>query len=288
MCYGRRVIPAAFRSQRALVVLNVAAVGFALAAATAAVSAAMFTNLPGAAAFIAGLPTWIIGTGWALLLRWPKTVGNSSFRWGWVASMPLAMLNASIAAALLFATRANLGAMHPTELLIGALLGATIGAMFWVPALIATLVCFGLPIAHAQRLAKKGLAGEERGEWIVGLVCTAMSVAALALSFAVDTRPGDLMGLSVLRAFAALGTITGGAATVLARARAARRRAFVAEAEAGRAPGYRVDDTSEGKVLVRVVSQGEGYRVADFEEELFELDAQGEATRPRHLPGVGG
>ena len=39
---------------------------------------------------------------------------------------------------------------------------------------------------------------------------------------------------------------------------------------------------------MRVVSQGEGYRVADFEEELFELDAQGEATRPRQLPDVGG
>lgn len=282
------MIPAAFRSQRALVVLNVAAVGLALAAATAAVFAVVFSSVAGATALVTGLPTWIIGTGWALLLRWPKTVGKSSFRWGWVASMPLAMLNASIAAALLFATRPNVGAMHPTELLIGALLGATIGAMFWVPALIATLVCFGLPIAHAQRLAKKGLAGEERGEWIVGLVCTVMSVAALAVSFAVDTpRGADLAGLSVLRAFAALGALTGGAAAVLARARAARRRAFVAEAEAGRAPGYRVDDTSEGKVLVRVVSQGEGYRVADFEEELFELDAQGEATRPRHLPGVG-
>ena len=286
MCYGRRVIPAAFRSQRALVVLNVAAVGFALAAATAAVFAAVFSSTP--MALIAGLPTWILGTGWALLLRWPKTVGKSSFRWGWVASMPLAMLNASIAAALLFGTRANVGAMHPTELLIGALLGATIGAMFWVPALIITLLCFGLPIAHAQRLAKKGLAGEERGEWIVGLVCTVMSLSALALSFAVDIRGGDLMGLSLMRAFAALGTLTGGAATVLARARAVRRRAFVAEAEAGRTPGYRVDDTSEGKVLVRVVSQGEGYRVADFEEELFELDAQGEATRPRQLPDVGG
>ena len=51
--------------------------------------------------------------------------------------------------------------------------------------------------------------------------------------------------------------------------------------------GYRVDTTDEGKVLVRIAAQGKGYRVADFEEEeVFELDAQGEALRPKHRDGV--
>jgi hypothetical protein len=45
----------------------------------------------------------------------------------------------------------------------------------------------------------------------------------------------------------------------------------------------RVDATEEGKVLVRIVAQGKGYRVADFEEDVFELDEHGEAVRPKAL-----
>jgi hypothetical protein len=209
-------------------------------------------------------------------------VGNSSFRWGWAASAPLAIVNASIASGLLFVFDGG----HPNagRFLLGAILGATAGAIVWIPALVVTLVCFGIPIASAQRLAKRGLAGEERGEWMVGMACVAMSLLGLLLSFVARVPPWDHEpGLWISRAFAMLGIFGGGAATLLARAREARRRRFVADAEAGKTPGYRVDATDEGKVLVRIVSQGEGYRVADFEEELFELDAEGAATRPKHL-----
>jgi hypothetical protein len=166
-----------------------------------------------------------------------------------------------------------------------AFLGATLGAIVWIPALIATLVCFGVPIARAQRLAKKGLAGEERGEWIVGLVCVVISLVGLVISYVwapklgIGDRGGT--GIEAPRLMALLGLVAGMASTTLARAREARRRVFVAGAEAGNIAGYRIDATDEGKVLVRVVSQGKGYRVADFEEEVFELDAEGEATRPK-------
>src|SRR5262249_2877163 len=160
------------------------------------------------------------------------------------------------------------GRHGPAEFLVGAIMGATIGAIFWVPALIATLLCFGVPIAWAQRLAKKGLAGEERGEWIVGLVCAVIGVVAalISLRMRADDAFASVAGVGMPRAFAPLGGLAGAAATGLALAREARRRRFVAEAEAGKIAGYRVDPTEEGKVLVRVVSQGKGYRVADFEE----------------------
>ena len=45
--------------------------------------------------------------------------------------------------------------------------------------------------------------------------------------------------------------------------------------------GFRVDATPEGKALVRVSSFGQGYRVADFSEEVFLLDESGEATESR-------
>jgi hypothetical protein len=222
---------------------------------------------------------------WAWLLRRPGTVGKTSIRWGWVASIPLAMLNAGLTLALLMnASKSfDLG-----RFLLAGLFGATFGVILWLPALLATLVCFGLPIARAQRLAKKGLAGEERGEWIVGLTCLVMSAVGLLIAFGADPHPNLDGNPEVLlpRLFALLGLLAGATSTGLARAREARRRSFVAEAEAGKIPGYRIEATEEGKVLVRIVSQGKGYRVADFEQEVFELDAEGEAMRPKHVDDV--
>jgi hypothetical protein len=140
------------------------------------------------------------------------------------------------------------------------------------------MICFGLPIASAQNHARKGLAGEERGERIVGVACLVMGLLAAALAW--TSLPVNEEGMWLPRLLAVLGALGGGTAAVLARAREGRRRKFVARAEAGEVPGYRIEATEEGKVLIRVVSQGEGYRVADFEEEVFELDAAGEAKKP--------
>jgi hypothetical protein len=283
------MIPPPFRTLRALEVLNIGAVALALAGVTGVVLTLAVHNAgaDGAISAFAGAPTLVCGLLWAWLLRRPATVGESSIRWGWVASIPLAMANAGLTLSTLVALTSS---VDLGKGLFAAFLGATFGAIVWVPALLATLVCFGLPIAWAQRLAKKGLAGEERGEWIVGLVCALMSLVGLIISYvwAPKLRVGGIggTGIGAPRLIALLGLVAGVASTTLARAREARRRAFVADAEAGKIVGYRIDATDEGKVLVRVVSQGKGYRVADFEEEVFELDAEGEATRPTRAKGV--
>jgi hypothetical protein len=167
-------------------------------------------------------------------------------------------------------------------------MGVTFGAPIWIGALVGTLVCFGLPIAWAQRAAKKGLAGEERGESIVGLACVALSLMGFLLTLGgADLQYVHHGSLSIwmARAFAALGGLAGGASASLAFARAARRRRFVKDAEAGKIAGYRVDPTMEGKVLVRVVAQGQGYRVADFEEDVFEISAEREAVQAQRVQG---
>ena len=274
------MIPAPFRSRGVLRVLNVAAVGCALAAVVGAGFGRLFDD-PGLAAMVTGGSTLLIGTVWATALRWRRTVGASSFRLGWALSMPLAMLNASLACGALF----SLGppGNGPASFFGGALMGATVGVIAWMPALIGTMLCFGVPIAWAQKLAKKGLAGEERGEWIVGLVCVVIGVLGAALAGGRMDKPLAETGTLIMRALGLSGALMGGVATLLAIARERRRRQFVADAEAGKVTGYRVDPTKEGKVLVRVVNQGKGYRVADFEEQVFELDEQGEATRPKTL-----
>ena len=44
---------------------------------------------------------------------------------------------------------------------------------------------------------------------------------------------------------------------------------------------FRIDPTPEGQALVRIVSQGEAYRVADYEEEVAALDDEGNVTETR-------
>lgn len=277
------MVPTSFQTPRTLAVLNTGAVGLALAAVVAPVFGVVVSYDPLGA--YAGLPTLLCGVLWAWLLRRPQTVGRTSIRWGWVTSIPLAMLNAGLSCGLLM----TIGA-HPTpeRFLGGMVLGATFGVIIWLPSLLATLLCFGVPIARAQRLAKNGLAGAEHGEWIVGFVCVTMSVVGLLLSLTMDQAPMrvDETQFWMAYLFGILGALAGASSTTLAWLRGVRRRAFVAAAEAGNVKGYRVDTTREGKVLVRVAAQGKGYRVADFEEEVFELDAQGEALRPKHLDDV--
>ncbi len=256
------IVPTPFRAQQNLARLNVAAVGLSLAAATAAVMHGV-GNAPLAIFF----PTAIIGALWAWILRTQATltVFGKKRNVGWLVSPALAAMNsAAIGALLLFEPRQVFGSMAA-----GALVGATVGAIFWIPALLLTLLFFGLPIARARRLAERGLAGEERGEITVGLVCFAISAFALVRA---PQIPAVAIG-------GALGAIAGGLASASALARARRRRAFVEAAEAGSLPGYRVEETREGKVLLRVAEK-KSYRVADFEEELFDLDAEGEAIRP--------
>jgi hypothetical protein len=93
----------------------------------------------------------------------------------------------------------------------------------------------------------------------------------------------EVLDQVVLWGTASVAFVAGGVAAALAHARERRRRDFVARAEAGDVKGFRVDASAEGKVLVRVTSQGEGYRVADFQEEVFLLDEEGRATKARAI-----
>lgn len=267
-----------------------AAVGAALAAATAATFSFVDPSFSG---IVTGIPTFLLGLVWAWALGFPQTVGKSKLRWGWVLSVPLAAANGALAAGLLLAMGSSQDVFDPRGFLFGAALGATFGVFVWVPALAATLVAFGLPIAYAQNQAQKGLAGAERGEKIVGAVCAALAVAALSATLRDPVEhPGIdhlvnkretlvAAGVVLTRAMAALAVVAGGLAAGLASRREALRRTFVAEVEQGKVPGFRVDATSEGKALVRVSSLGQGYRVSDFAEELYLLDEEGAATESR-------
>ena len=72
----------------------------------------------------------------------------------------------------------------------------------------------------------------------------------------------------------------GGAAAIIATRREATRRRFVARVEADEVPGLRVEPRTFGKVLVRVESQVDTYRLPPkCDEELFELDDEGRVMR---------
>lgn len=261
-----------FRTRRAIESLTVGAIGASLAAVTGAIFAALWST-SGDRSIVAAsvLSTLVLGTAWAQLLRWRKTLGRTGLRMGWLLSIPLAAANAGLAAGLFFASQP--GGSRVTSFLLGCAAGVTVGAIVWVPGLVVTLLLFGLPIAWGQRVAREGLAGQERGDGVVGGVCALLSVGSLAAALG--------RGVPVVAAVAAVGAALGLAVATSAWWRAMQRRDFVAAVEDGRAPGFRIDATPRGKVLVRIVAQGEGYRVADFAEEVASLDAPGDSIARR-------
>lgn len=271
------VIPSSFRTLRALERLNVAGVGLSLAAMTAAVFRGMLGHERGLA-FWVGVPTVALGALWAQLLRSPRTVGQTTIRRGWLLSIPLAALNAGLAAGLMLSglpDRFRVG-----EFFAGILVGVTFGAMFWGPALILTLLCFGLPIAWGQRLSRQGLAGQERGEVVVGVASALLALMAFSITLTTDLPVGlAAQELRFTQALALAGGLCGAAAIAISIAREHHRWRFVAEVEAGRVEHFRIDTGDGGKALMRVVSQGQGYRVADLEEEVAALDREGQVTR---------
>jgi hypothetical protein len=264
--------PSLFRSPALLRALNIAAVALSLAGVTGAL---MGRILGGSREFAVvalscSLPTLVFGLAWARLLRSRAKHAWSGLRWGWIASVPLAALNSGVASGLY----TMLQDYHPLIGFLVGVFGATFGAILWIPALLLTLVCFGIPIASAQRLAAKGLAGEEHGERTIGIACAVMSSVGLVTMPWMD-RDKEVAWL-VLPALLLAGAASGVLAAALASGRATRRRRFMEDVEAGAVAGYRIDAEPEGKVLVRVTPQGQGYRVADFEEELLALDEEGE------------
>jgi hypothetical protein len=150
--------------------------------------------------------------------------------------------------------------------------GGLIGAIIWIPALVATLVLFGLPIARAQRMAARGLSGADGGEIMVGLVCSVLAVFPL-----VGSPP------SIDTVLALVAIAFGVTATILGMLRERARRAFVRRVEAGEVASFRVEPSAEGKVLVRVTTTGMAYRVSDFVEEIARLDGDEVVTASSSL-----
>jgi len=295
---------------RALRSLNIAGVGLSLASITCLTlgSIAGGDDSIGLAAFVVGLPTLAVGVFWARLLRWRRTVGKSQLRMGWLLSIPLAALNAALAAGVLMSTEAR--GDRVLGFLVGMLAGATYGVFVWFPALLLTLLLFGVPIWWSQRQAERGLSGEERGEGLVGLAVSVLSLGSLAVTAGLTwhllfasgvthpTQKWDWLapwGVGLTWAYAAGGLAAGLLACVQAALRERQRRQIVLQAAAGKIAGLRVDETAEGRVLVRVAPQGDSYRVSDLEEELVALDAEGNTLRalpvapvePRSLTGNG-
>ena len=283
-------VPVVFGAPKNLRALNVAAVGASVAACTAAAFMYLLSPHGWTWAFIVGLPTAFCAALWAVCLRWRKTT-KTGVRYGWLLSVPLAALCSAMSGGVFFAFDMAAFERGPGigSFVGGALLGGTFGVVIWLPALLLVLAAFGLPIARAQRMARLGVAGEERGEILVGVVSALLGAVSLAIAYAAPRHAFEwtpypwssmtAVGHVLMHVLSLLAVGAGTAAALIARTREARRQRFVARVEASEVPGFRVEKSAAGKVLLRVAPVAH-YRVADVAEELFELDESGSVTRP--------
>lgn len=273
----RPELPRRFQSLKALRNLNIAAVGFSLASLVQGLpvwleSARKLWMAP----YIFGLPTLLCGVLWAILMRSPKTFAGTKTRRGWVYSIPLAMMNAGLSCGLMMTLDGfDYHGFTIERLLGGFVLGATLGGFIWLPTLLVVLLVFGIPIAKSQKLAERGLSGQERGERILGIVTSILGTFGLLMSTNASTAApakdaAQTIGLLLAWLVPIVAMMTGGLASIQAQLRTKRRHEFVENVEAGKVEGFRIDDTPEGRVLMRVTSMGQGYRVANFEEPVYE------------------
>lgn len=271
-------LPEAFRAPRLLRWLNVVAVGFSLAAATGLV---LGTLIQSDVALPSSATTLFFGLLWARVVR-ARRGGRPV---GWLAAVPLAAMNAGAAFSI----------VHGVS--VGSFVGAAVfGVVIWGPALVVTLLIFGVPLYRAQRAADQGLGSEDRGDRIVGGVAAAIAALALvALPFAasLESRPDtnwDGEGLPEmpaplavggLAAIAVCGLGAGLAALVYATRRERARRRFVSDVERGAETGYRIESQPDGaSLLVRLSGTEPGYyRTPRLAEPVVELDPLGEARR---------
>jgi hypothetical protein len=216
-----------------------------------------------------GISTLLFGLVWARVVR----IRSGKFPLGWLAAIPLAALNAGTALGLIMSAESSGGA---AGFLGGLVLGATIGAIFWIPALVVTLLCFGAPLLIAQRAADQGLGSEDRGERTIGVA--AACFALLALLLVTGIHHPALEG-TVLASMAAIGLVTGTASAIYATTRERKRRLFLGNVVMGAEDGYRVTDAAGQALLVRVTRTPEAYRGVDLEEPLLELDGSGDMKR---------
>ncbi len=272
-----------FQKLHAIRWLNMAAFTFTLSAFVGVAFSPHRVNVVGGEFPLAcSVATLFVGPLWAHTLRKYPVAWTGSPRVGRALAILLAMGNGALAGIFV----GVLDASNLRDLVIGSgvggMLGATFGALFWIPTLFATLVLFGLPTAWASALAKRGLRGEERGEMIVGALSCLTSAALFALTFLLpphqrsDSFAGDSFYTEtpvwMLRAFASAAVLLGAFSATFARKRDRLRQAFVADAASGKIPGFRVDATRAGNVLVRYERSLSAYRGSDVEEEVFAID----------------
>ncbi|MEO6572906.1 MAG: hypothetical protein ABIP89_03635 [Polyangiaceae bacterium] len=256
--------------------------GFSLAACAGVVFAGILGSSfshdsvypPGGAWSTPGVATGISTLGFGLVWARVVRIRAGKFPLGWLAAVPLAALNAGTALGLIMMSTESGGG--GAGFLGGLVLGATFGAMFWIPALITTLICFGVPLHFAQRAADKGLGSEDRGERTVGVAAACFALLALLLVSGLN-RP-SVEGL-VLASMAVIGLATGAASATYATLREQKRRLFLGAVGRGAEDGYRVTHDAGQSLLVRVTRTPEVYRGADLEEPLVELDDSGDVKR---------
>jgi len=291
MAEGMEEVPVVFGAPKRLRALNVAAVGSSIAACTAAAFMLLLGPHQWTWAFVVGLPTLFCAVLWAVCLRWRKTT-KTGVRYGWLLSIPLAALCSALSGGAFFAfdlEAFDKGASSVASFVGGSLLGGTFGVVVWLPALLVVLALFGLPIARAQRMARLGVAGEERGEILVGVVSAVLGAISLAVAYLAQKYGQTWMpdvwvvmagiGRVIMHLLSLIAIVAGASTAWIARSREKRRQKFVARVEASEIPGFRVEKSRVGKVLLRVAPVAH-YRVADTTEELFELDESGSVTHP--------
>jgi hypothetical protein len=265
------LLPWGFRRRpRALTWLRVAAAGISLASVTGLVLGSALGVPP----IAVQAPTLVVGCVWAALIG--DETGKRRL-WRWLASVPLAMLNAGVSCFVAQMASAEGFFWRSEDSIVvrfveACFAGATLGVVIWGPALLVTLLFFGLPIETARIQSKDGLGGADRGDAYVGLVCAFFGL--LTLGAARQPTPFGLLAPAwSVSAFAVTAVLAGSTVAAVTVARLMYRSWFLRQVERGQRADYRIVEAAEGRRhLTRVRVDGGAYRSAEVTESIYEIE----------------
>jgi len=260
----------------------------ALACAGAAGATAVFGALmKDSVALVAGVPTLVTAGCWVGLVRLDPRFGEDCGRRArWLLALPLALVNGALGGGLFCWLTGGFGHL-PSTFLGGAALGATFGIVYWGPALLATLLVLGAPLRFAERRARRGLSGEDLGGKMVGAAAATQSLIALVWQLVAQKSSGHRMSwgeaqeirrwlrpldADVGASIALLGIVAGAIVLIFSAVRSAKRKALQTRVELGLEPGFRVNLTQRGTVLVKLRAPREPFRTTNLPEEVFPLE----------------
>jgi hypothetical protein len=283
------------RPSRTLGYLNTVVVAMALAASTTALVLVVYgrhldkfdtLDRLGPTFATCWVSTLLCGLIWGQVVR--QWHWNGYLRWG--LCVPLAAVSSGICAAIYtisnysyYEKKYNSAYLshqyHDLDVLSNMLWVMSVGSIVWVPAVLATLLVFGLPLRQVERAHAVGLFNVDRAEYKLGLVAALSSLVASTVHLTFLVAFPMNWTTVVFGSLSVFGSGLGARSAVYAHRRIVAREHWIARIRAGECAGFAFATVGTLECVVQLIDVERTYRRAELRTPLLVMQPSGDVQR---------